>query len=56
MLALVTIAILYAVLIPYIALAARARAALRNPKALRFLNRGAAIVMAGTAGWIIARA
>lgn len=56
MLALVTIAILYAVLIPYIALAARARAALRDPKALRFLNRGAAIAVAGAAGWIIARA
>jgi threonine/homoserine/homoserine lactone efflux protein len=31
-------------------------AALRNPKALRFLNRGAAVAMAGAAGWIIARA
>jgi len=55
-LALVTVAILYSVLIPYIALAARARRALRDPSALRFLNRGAAIAMAGAAGWIIARA
>jgi threonine/homoserine/homoserine lactone efflux protein len=55
-LALATIAVLYAVLVPYIALAARARMALRNPKALRFLNRGAAIAMAGAAGWVIARA
>jgi threonine/homoserine/homoserine lactone efflux protein len=55
-LALLTVAILYVVLVPYIALAARARAALRNPQALRYVNRTAAMAMAGTAGWIIARA
>jgi len=55
-LALVTVAVLYAVMTPYLALASRARVALRNPSAIKFLNRGAAIAMAGAAGWIIARA
>ena len=56
LLAAITVVVLYAVLLPYVALAARARAALRNPSALRFLNRLAAVAMASTAGWILARA
>ncbi len=56
MLAGITICVLYTVLLPYVALAARARAALRNPSALRILNRFAAVAMASTAGWILARA
>ena len=56
MLALVTVIVLYVVLLPYLALAARARAALKNPRALKFLNRTAALAMAAAAGWVVARA
>jgi threonine/homoserine/homoserine lactone efflux protein len=55
-LAAVTVAVLYIVLVPYVALAAKARAALRNPRALKVLNRSAALAMATAAGWIVARA
>ena len=55
-LALVTVIVLYVVLLPYLALAARARAALKNPRALKFVNRTAALAMAAAAGWVVARA
>lgn len=54
-LALLTILALYAIIIPYIALAARARTFLRNPKAVRLLNRGAATAMLGAAAFIVTR-
>ncbi|GGA47508.1 LysE family translocator [Pelagibacterium lentulum] len=52
-LSVVTIIVLYAVVIPYIALAAKARDFLRNPRALKALNRGAAGAMAGAAAYIV---
>lgn len=55
-LALVTVIVLHAVLLPYLLLAAQARAALKNPRALKFLNRTAALAMAAAAGWVVARA
>jgi threonine/homoserine/homoserine lactone efflux protein len=55
-LALITAMVLYTVLLPYVALAARARSAMKNPRALKVLNRFAALAMATTAGWVIARA
>lgn len=55
-LAAITVAVLYVVLLPYVALAARARSAMRDVRALRIVNRFAAAAMAGTAGWIVARA
>lgn len=54
-LAILTVIVLYAVVIPYIGLASRARLFLRNPKALRILNRSAATAMAGAALFIMAR-
>jgi len=55
-LAAITVGVLYVVLLPYVALASKARGALRHPRALRVVNRFAAAAMAGTATWIIARA
>lgn len=55
-LAAITVLVLYVVLLPYVALASRARLAMRDARALRVVNRLAAVAMAGTAGWIIARA
>lgn len=49
----ITIVVLYAVIIPYAVLAARARNFLRNPRALKAINRGAAGAMAGAAAYII---
>ncbi|WP_404403192.1 LysE family translocator [Pelagibacterium halotolerans] len=49
----VTIVVLQIVLIPYIGLAAKARDFLRNPRALKLLNRGAAGAMAGAAAYIV---
>ncbi len=54
-LAVLTVIVLYLVVIPYIALASRARAFLRNPRALRLLNRGAATAMASAAAFIVIR-
>lgn len=54
-LALLTVLVLYAVCIPYIGLAARARAFLVNPRALKWLGRGAASAMAGAAVFVVAR-
>ncbi|MBL0371579.1 LysE family translocator [Rhizobium sp. KVB221] len=51
-----TFTILLVVTVPYIALAARARELLRQPKALKYLNRLAASFLAGTAGYIAIRA
>ncbi len=51
-----TFVVLLAVLVPYIALAARARLLLRQPKALQRLNRIAAGILAGTAAYIATRA
>lgn len=48
-----TVLVLYAVIIPYILLASRARQFLRNPQALKVLNRGAATAMAGAAAFIV---
>ena len=50
-----TFLVLFAVLLPYIALAARARMVFTDPRALRRLNRSAALAMTGAAGWIVAR-
>lgn len=50
-----TVLVLYAVCIPYIGLAARARRFLVNPRALKWLGRGAASAMAGAALFIVAR-
>lgn len=51
-----TFLVLLAVLIPYMALAARARLLLRQPRALQRLNRLAAGILAGTAAYIATRA
>lgn len=51
-----TFIVLLAVLVPYIALASHARLLMRQPKALRRLNRLAAGVLAGTAAYIATRA
>lgn len=50
-----TIIVLYLVVTPYIVLASRARAFLRNPRALSWLNRSAATAMAGAATFILLR-
>lgn len=50
-----TIIVLYAVCIPYIALASSARRFLVDPKALKWLGRGAASAMAGAAAVIVIR-
>jgi threonine/homoserine/homoserine lactone efflux protein len=50
-----TVIVLLIVLIPYLALAAQARWLLRTPRALRALNRTAALFMAGAAAAIAAR-
>lgn len=51
-----TFVVLMAVLIPYILLASRARALLKQPKALRSLNRIAAGILGSTAVYIATRA
>ena len=51
-----TFVVLLAVLVPYIALASRARLLLKQPKALQRLNRVAASILAGTAAYIATRA
>jgi threonine/homoserine/homoserine lactone efflux protein len=50
-----TICVLAVVLVPYLALAAKARWFLRTPRALKALNRTAALFMAGAAAAIAAR-
>lgn len=55
LLAACTVAVLLVVLVPYLALAAKARWLLRTPRALRALNRTAAAFMAGAAAAIAAR-
>ena len=50
-----TIAVLYVVCIPYIGLAARARLFLNNPRALRWLGRGAGSAMASAALFVMIR-
>lgn len=54
-LAALTVAVLLVVLVPYLALAAKARWFLQTPRALRILNRTAATFMAGAAMAIAAR-
>jgi threonine/homoserine/homoserine lactone efflux protein len=54
-LAAVTVAVLLIVLVPYLALAAKARWFLRTPRALKALNRTAAAFMGGAALAIAAR-
>ncbi|GAA3057638.1 hypothetical protein GCM10010520_02730 [Rhizobium viscosum] len=56
MLLAVTFAVLMIVLIPYMMLASRARTMLKQPRALRALNRVAASILAGTAAFIATRA
>lgn len=51
-----TFVVLLTVLIPYMALASRARILLKQPRALQALNRVAASILAGTAAFIAARA
>lgn len=55
-LAAATFLVLLVVLIPYMLLATRARALLREPKALKILNRAAAGILGGTAAYIAVRA
>lgn len=50
-----TFTVLMVVLIPYILLASRARLLLKQPRALRSLNRIAAGILGGTAAYIAAR-
>lgn len=47
--------VLFAVLTPYAALAARARGLLKRPALLARLNRGAAAILAGAAVWTVLR-
>ncbi|GGE09851.1 lysine transporter LysE [Aureimonas endophytica] len=54
-LAVATILVLFAVMIAYAALAARARSALDRSRLLARLNRSAAAIMAGTAVWTVLR-
>jgi threonine/homoserine/homoserine lactone efflux protein len=54
-LVLCTVAVLMVVLVPYLALAAKARWLLKTPRALKALNRTAAGFMAGAAAAIAAR-
>lgn len=54
-LAVVAIVVLYVVVLPYIALAARARRMLSQPRALKILNRTAATAIAGAAAYIAAK-
>lgn len=51
-----TFLVLLSVLVPYMLLASRARLLLKQPKALKALNRVAASVLAGTASYIAVRA
>ncbi|OCP07542.1 MULTISPECIES: LysE family translocator [unclassified Ensifer] len=51
-----TFLVLLTVLVPYMLLASRARLLLKQPRALRALNRVAASVLAGTAAYIAVRA
>ncbi len=55
MLAVMTVVVLLVVLVPYLALAAKARWFLKSPRALRTLNRTAASFMVGAAAAIAAR-
>jgi threonine/homoserine/homoserine lactone efflux protein len=55
LLAICTVAVLLVVLVPYLALAAKARWFLRSPRALKALNRTAATCMVGAAAAIAAR-
>ena len=50
-----TVIVLMIVLVPYLALAAKARWFLKTPRALKALNRTAAVFMAGAAAAIAAR-
>lgn len=54
-LAVLTVVVLLVVLVPYLALAAKARWFLQTPRALKALNRTAAAFMAGAAAAIAAR-
>lgn len=54
-LAAVTIVVLLVVLVPYLALAAKARGFLQSPRGLKVLSRGAAVFMFGAAAAIAAR-
>ena len=55
LLALLTVVVLLVVLVPYLALAAKARWFLKTPRALKALNRTAAAFMVGAAAAIAAR-
>ena len=55
-LVIVTAVVLLLVLVPYILLAAKARELLKEPSALKLLNRTAGGILAGTAVYIAARA
>ncbi|MGX5800940.1 LysE family translocator [Bradyrhizobium sp. Arg314] len=54
-LAMLTVVVLFVVLVPYLALAAKARWFLKSPRALKVLNRTAAGFMMGAAAAIAAR-
>ncbi|TPL45413.1 LysE family translocator [Mesorhizobium sp. B2-4-6] len=54
-LAMLTVAVLFVVLVPYLVLAAKARWFLKSPRALKVLNRTAAGFMMGAAAAIAAR-
>ena len=53
--ALLTTLVLFLVMTPYAALAARARHVLRRPAILARLNRGAALILGGAAIWSLVR-
>lgn len=55
LLVLSTIGVIYSVCIPYIGLASRARTFLSNPRALKWLGRGAGSAMASAALFVIVR-
>lgn len=54
-LAAITVVVLLIVLVPYLALAAKARGFLQSPRGLKMLSRGAATFMVGAAAAIAAR-
>ncbi len=54
-LAAITVAVLLVVLVPYLALAAKARGFLQSPQGLKLLSRGAAAFLFGAAAAIAAR-
>lgn len=53
--AIITAAVLFVVLTPYIVLASKAKDTFKNEKSLKIMGRSASAILTGTAGWILAR-